>query len=478
MSQSGIRSIAKNSAYLAVAKAVGSIARVIYAVALAKFLGPEFYGMFNLGMSWYLLFLPLSMLGLNAILIREIGRDRQNSKELVGHTLAMRSVSSILTALLSFSLGYSLETDSTAKILMFIFSLALLGRGLSVWAFSLFKAYEQSVYVLKQETVFRLLEVLLGLAVMLLGGGVVEVALVHASIWILQGGVGLYFVRKHIIKIKPIWEFGPIVVLLKQGIPFVLAAFLLSWLMQGSLLVLRSLEGYTANLGLFALAMQALMILGGIIGEMSGAALPVLSRSVHRGDGKGGFFIDVILRSALLLAGVLSLSGIVLGVHLVDWVMETSYHPVAELLPWTLFWVGPYFIMMNLNGVIVALGGYNWIAMVNLVGASLFTILVIPLHHGFGVLGIAWALGAGLFAVNLAQVYVLRDSYQIDYDRAILRPLGVVLISIFLCTRFPELNAWVLLIASLLMLTVLTYVTGVVRKEEILAVKRLLRNRI
>ena len=208
--------------------------------------------------------------------------------------------------------------------------------------------------------------------------------------------------------------------------------------------------------------------------QFSIAALPVLSRSVSREDGKSRFFIDVVLRGGFLLGGALSISGLAVGPVLVDWILGPAYHQVAELLPWTLFWVAPYVFMLSLNSVVVALGHYNWNAIAYFIGATVFTLAAFPLLHYFGILGIVWAIGAGLFAVNLAQLYILGRSFHIDYDRAVFRPLGVVLSSIFLCTRFAELNAWALLLLGLLALSLATLMVGVVRKKEIQYLRALL----
>ncbi|MCK5360124.1 MAG: oligosaccharide flippase family protein, partial [Gammaproteobacteria bacterium] len=75
----GIRSILANTAYLSFARSLTGIVRIVYAVLLARYLGAEAYGFFNYGLSWYLIFIPLAALGLDSVLIREIGRDRGNA---------------------------------------------------------------------------------------------------------------------------------------------------------------------------------------------------------------------------------------------------------------------------------------------------------------------------------------------------------------------------------------------------------------
>ena len=79
---------------------------MVYVVLLAKILGADLYGLFNYGLSWYLVFIPLSALGIDVIIVRGIGRDRDRASRLVGQTLALRSISCTSVALLSFLVGF------------------------------------------------------------------------------------------------------------------------------------------------------------------------------------------------------------------------------------------------------------------------------------------------------------------------------------------------------------------------------------
>lgn len=467
MVSQGVKSVLKNSAYLSGATMISSIAKVMYAIALAKVLGPELYGMFNLGMSWYLLFLPISLLGLDSILIREVGRNKDNTSKLIGHSLVIRSISSICISTLCFLIGYFLETDSTAKSLLFVFSIALLGRGLSLWVNSLLKAFEASFYVFWQETGFRLLEVFLGLTILYLGGGVVEVASVHAFSWLMQGVIGFYLVRKNFVSLKPYWDITSIKILIMQGFPFVISAFLANWLFQGGVFVIRTFDGYNQDLGVYALALQVLLILGGILSGLGGAALPALSRSADRGDGKSAYFIDLVLRAGILIGGILTISGLTLGAKVVGWVFGPSYSPLVELLPWVLFFVSGYFLLRILNFVIVSFGDYNKIALVSIVGSIVFTALVIPFYSYFGLLGITLATGVGLFSANFMQITMLKTKYEIDLNHSVFRPLIVVLIGFTISYLTLEFSELLSLLLSIFTMTLNLFVLKVLKPSEI-----------
>ena len=88
--KAGIRSIARNAAYLGAAQGTTYLVRGFYVVVLARYLGPEVYGIFAYGQAWYLAFLFLTFLGLGEILIRQVGRDRERAASLVAQTLALR----------------------------------------------------------------------------------------------------------------------------------------------------------------------------------------------------------------------------------------------------------------------------------------------------------------------------------------------------------------------------------------------------
>jgi O-antigen/teichoic acid export membrane protein len=463
----GVKSVLKNSAYLSGATMITSIAKVFYAIALAKVLGPELYGMFNLGMSWYLLFLPISLLGLDSILIREIGRNKDNAAKLIGHSLAIRSISSIFISTLCFLLGYFLETDSTAKSLLFVFSIALLGRGLSLWVNSLLKAFEASFYVFWQETGFRLLELFLGLTILYVGGGVVEVASVHAFSWLMQGVIGFYLVRKNFVSLKPYWDITSIKILIMQGFPFVISAFLANWLFQGGVFVIRTFDGYNQDLGVYALALQVLLILGGILSGLGGAALPALSRSADRGDGKSAYFIDLVLRAGILIGGILAISGLTLGADLIGLIFGPAYLPLVELLPWVLFFVSGYFLMGILNIVIVSFGDYNKVALVSIIGSITFTVLVIPFYKYFGLLGITLATGVGLLSANLMQFFMLKKKYAINLNHSVFRPLIVVFIGFIISYLTLEFSELFSLLLGIFIMILSLFLFKVLRPSEI-----------
>ena len=423
MPHAGVRSILRNTTYLAGARAVTIAARAAYALVIAGLLGPELYGLFNYALSWYLLFVPLAILGLDFVLLREIGRRRSASTDVVPASLALRTGGSILVAALCLGLGWWLEVDPLARRLLLVLAFALVGRGLASWTNAVFKGHEASGFVLAQEVAFRLLEVLVGLALLAAGYGVLVLALAHAGAWIAQGAMGLFLVRRFLHPgLRADWSPWPMVALLRSGLPFLAAAFLLGWLLQGPLVLHRHLEGTDIGLGQLALALQVFVIFGSVVAELGLAAVPVLTRSSERRDGKTVLFVQGILRAGWLLGAALVTGALTVGPPLLAWLFGANYDTAGDLLPWAMLLVGPYFWATSLRSVLAAHGRYWEIAAAMLTGAVVFSILYVPLADYSGLQGALYAEGLGLVGVAATQLWLLRGTDAPDLGGSMVLP--------------------------------------------------------
>ena len=119
--RTGVASIAQNSCYLAGSRLLNYAVRFIYVIALARYLGPKFYGLYSYGMSWYLAFLPLTELGLGVILSKEVGRDRTQGARVVAQTLTLRTLVAIVAAGSCAIAGWFCEGEPEARRLILVF---------------------------------------------------------------------------------------------------------------------------------------------------------------------------------------------------------------------------------------------------------------------------------------------------------------------------------------------------------------------
>lgn len=474
--RSGIESILKNTAYLSAARAVTVAARAFYALLIARVLGPELYGLFNYGLSWYLVFVPLSVLGVNSLLLREIGRRRAGVRDIVEVSLALRSVSSLLVASVCLALGWWVEAEPLNRTLLLVFSVALLGRGLSSWANAVFNGREASGYVLGQELAFRLLEVVAGVALLVAGQGLVVLATVHAAAWLAQGLVGLLVIRRALEPgLRPRWAPRAMGCLVRDGMPLMAGTFLLGWLMQGPVVLYRQLGGDDAMLGQLALALQLFVIVASVLAALPNAALPVLARAAEREDGKTGVFVAAILTSGWLLVGVLGVAGMAVGPWAFSWLFGSAYQAAGALVPSALLLVGPHFWASNLKSVLAAHGRYSAIIGTTLAGAMVFTALFPLLMSSCDMRGALLAAGLGLTTVVIGQLWLFCAVGSVNLERAFVRPGLVTLAALGACAGLLPLGPCAALLGGICMLMVASLLLKTVpwrQAERILVVRR------
>ena len=257
LSGKGISSIARNAVYIFGAKGFNCAIRFVYAFALAHYLGPELYGFINYGISWYLVFLSLTGIGVAAILSREIGKDRSSGAWITSLTFSLRIPLTIVAAVTCGVFGWFIENNPEVRIILIVFSIALIGRSLALWVEAVFTAYEVSKYSFRLEIVFRTFEVILGTCLLLAGGGAKAVAIVHAISWWFQALGGLVLTGRRLVPIRFNFSRQGLKHLIRQGIPIGIGFIMISWLLSGPLVLFRHFGSTENSLGQLALAIQA-----------------------------------------------------------------------------------------------------------------------------------------------------------------------------------------------------------------------------
>src|SRR5919106_5914305 len=121
MGGNNAQSLAINAAFLASARLLPRLLQVGYMILLARSLGPELYGLFVYGQSWYLTLLPLTSFGLYLLLSKTVSTNPVALPSALAHTLAFRVGVATGAALLSAGAAYFCEPDPSARTLLFVF---------------------------------------------------------------------------------------------------------------------------------------------------------------------------------------------------------------------------------------------------------------------------------------------------------------------------------------------------------------------
>lgn len=477
MTSSGLRSIARNTGQMTSARIIGPLVQAGYVFVIASYLGPELFGLLSYSRSWYLALLPLAVFGLGPILSREIGADRGRAPEIIARTLALRILTTLFAALVCVAIAYQVETDPTVLTLIGIFSLALAARSLSILAEQVFVAFESAGYMVRQEVLFRPFEAGIGSTIVLLGGGVLGVALVHAAIWCLQACRGLYLVRARFVPLRLDWSWGPLATLLRHGFMIGLAGFCTLWLLNGQLVLYRHAGASEYALGQFALAIQLLSLAVALPMSVGTAAMPVLSRSIARGDRKDSLFVDTMCRVVLFLGTVVAISGSASGPWFAETIFGSEFTAAGELLGPVLWLLVPFTIGQAAQTVLFAKNQLRTTALCAGAGALVLTASMIPLASSFDAIGAVLAAGLGMITWASASLAAIARLQGLVLSRTVVRPFGAVACAVAAYWLLMTFDSWLAWLGSMVTLFGASIILGVLSPMERSAVLDALRQR-
>jgi len=244
----------------------------------------------------------------------------------------------------------------------------------------------------------RVTEVVCGIALLAAGWGLIAVLVLHSLFWLVEAAIGLGMARSWLTRYRPRLDIGETIDLVRKGAVIGLAASLTGWLMAGPVLMLRHVDGDLARLGQFSIALQLAMIMVASVQPFFAAALPVLSRSVTRGDPRLVFYGGLTVLAALLGCGALAGLGFLVGPPLVLWLFGPDFALAGDL-------VGPCLLLGGLilaptgYGQLLVLGGRRWPgAIASGIGGLVLLVTLPPAVNSWGVYGAVVAAGGAWLA--------------------------------------------------------------------------------
>jgi O-antigen/teichoic acid export membrane protein len=246
-------------------------------VIAARTLGAELFGVFTFALAHVALFAPFADMGLGFLTAREIARDRGSAAILVGRSMLVKLVATIVLALASTLVvrlsGYPALTVRVVDIC----ALFIVGSTYTLYMASVFQGFER----MHLTALVRLVQtaLLFGLVLLLSarGLGVAHYAAVYvfASLVAAVGSILVYRVRLSSISLRG--SFRDYSTLLARGLPFGLAAIFVMLYYWNSSALLYRMHG-DLQAGYFGAAFR--LVLGGafLANAFSGAVYPALAR--------------------------------------------------------------------------------------------------------------------------------------------------------------------------------------------------------
>jgi O-antigen/teichoic acid export membrane protein len=222
---------------------------------IARYLGPQNFGVLSFSMSFAGLFLFLASLGIDGILTRELVKYPEKQNELLGTSLALKIIGGSLAFIFAVCAAFLFEKDSLIRLLIILFSLTFILQAFSV-IILFFQAKVLAKNVIKVQLISMAVSSVLKISAILLGLGVIYLLLIIVldTVWMGWGLILTY--RKFGLKIKD-WKINwPLAKsIFKDSWPLMLSGAAISIYMKIDQVMIGNILG-ERQVGLYAAAVK------------------------------------------------------------------------------------------------------------------------------------------------------------------------------------------------------------------------------
>jgi O-antigen/teichoic acid export membrane protein len=473
-------SLARRASLNIALKALGELGRFAWALLLilvARHLGGESLGRIAFAYTFTTIFVLLTDLGMNILVVREVARDRDAAGYYLGHLLSIKLISApvafgLIAAAITLS-GYS--SDVVTVVLLFA------GIAIARGVLQLYGAVFSGLEVMGREAVLKnLYQVSL-----FLSGGIalavgygplgMSVALLIASLFSLLIGSGM--VWRMMPHVRLLWDGALWLSLLRRALPLAMTTIFIILYNESDVVLLSYLGEGEREVGAYAAASKILKVLQLIPMLVVSGVYPVFS-DLARGPRDA---LNTAYRGTLKLLLMMAIPLAIVVANFAEPFIRLIYGqgfapaiPPLRLLAVSVPFVYLGYVLVN---VLVSSDHMAWAALVT--GAACVinvaaNLLLIPV---LGVSGSAIASTAAQGAlVAIGAVAIKRAVTRSGWIQLASKPMvagAAMLLAITLVGRASWILAFPAGLGTYLLALVLT---GSLREEEFAAVKRLWRN--
>ena len=406
---SGFRKYFDNTSWLLMERIVRMLVALFVGVYIARYLGPEQFGLLSYANSFVGLFLALATLGIDSIVIRELVKRPECSGEILGTAFGLKICGTIFmwfTILLTVPFT---ENDNQTNVFISIIAFAILFQAFNVIDFN-YQAEVKSKYVVHVQfiqlfitSIAKLLFIYIKAPLLWFVGVYCFDALILAV-----GLVVMYLLTSGNIGLWR-WKWEVARELLKDCWPLIFSGVLVSIYVNIDQVMIKEMIG-VKNVGLYSVATRLstvwyfipIAVTDSIFPAILNAKINNLASYYQRLQN----LYDILVWIAILIALVI----LFFSDYIIDLLVGQEYYPAASVLSIAIF--AGIFTNIGLinNKYFTAENRQKDILYRSLLGISVNIMLNIILIKKYGINGAALATIAAQISTSLVYTYLKKDS--------------------------------------------------------------------
>lgn len=469
------QTVARNSVIMMGGTVLVAAISIFITGFIARKLGVEEYGIFTFGVTFSALCLPFTNLGLRAISVRDIARNRGVAATYLGRIVTIRIMIYLIVIMIVFAAFKCLQYEEKMVRVAYLFAMGLFFDVISTSYRDLFQAFEKMQYIAYIDIFLRLFSAVTAVIVLMMDYGLYAVVLTYIGASGFAVAVSLYYAYRYGINIVLGFNWKFTIKSIKEALPFGLTTIVKILFLRIDIAMLSKMVNGT-TLGLYSAPANFLNRLNFIPGVLATASFPAIARAYKQNQAD----LEQVLRSLITFSFIISVPftiSIVFGSKAIILVIFGDQylssvkilHILAMIIPFNFFnnIVDSSFQAMDRQHLIFALNAVNLILVVVL------NLIFIPLY---GAMGACLALLSVHSVYSLSLAVCLYRYVKFPIER---RKLANIFLSAaimaYICKPTDFLNAFYLIPVGLIVYFFLLFLTKTLTLREFSGMRKLMK---
>jgi len=376
-----------NTGWMFFDKLLRMAAGLLIGVAVARYLGPDGYGLLSFAGSYVMLFSALALFGLESLVVRELVTHPAERSSILGTAFSIRMLAGIVSVPLCLAALLFIRPDDRIMLVM----VALLSSALVFQAFDVIDLWFQSRVATRNVVLVRMVAFSISAAAKLacvLYAGSISAVVVATAIEALLAACGLIVVYKMAGERLLDWRFSATQFrrLVTAALPMMLSGIVLMIYLRIDQVMLGAMAPQQ-EVGLYAAAVRISEIWYFVPAAIVSSVFPGIVSLKNNSPDAFSLRIQQLYKLMTFMGYVIAISVTLLAPWIIQLLFGASYAPAAPLLA-ILIWAGLFAnITVARNAHLIALDRGQALLWCTSAGAAsniLLNLLLIPPYGATG----------------------------------------------------------------------------------------------
>lgn len=382
--------IAKNIGWAIVGKMVTLLGSFIVGIFVARYLGPEQYGLMSYVISYVAVFQVIATFGLDNIEIREEAKNKDARDAIIGTAFVLKLLFAFVTIALIFCFVMVSESDSFSRWMIMLYSLTIVLNCFFV-ARNYFTAIVWNEYVVKTEISRTIIGIVIKVVLLVMHAGLVWfIAACVFDYVLLATGYCLSYSKK-IDKIK-LWHFDRnwAKFLIRQSFPLLLSLTAVVAMQRIDQIMIKNMID-NESVGQYSVAFKFVEVMIFVPTIMAQTISPMLVRLRNENEGRYKEQAQVFMDVSVWICILMSIAVCLIAGGLIKLTFGTQYLLAIPVLQIMAFKVIFDALSQTSGQMIIIEGKHKLMVVREIAGCICCVFLNLMLIPRYGIIGSAIA---------------------------------------------------------------------------------------